>query len=65
MNDRSFWQSRMTVGGQVAPLPDLTDLAQLAAEIRARHKQVRDKFTTAMHLDAIARMPYRVRRGIK
>lgn len=29
-----FWQSRMTSGGKVAPLPELTDLRELAKAVR-------------------------------
>lgn len=31
---RSFWQSRMSIGGQVAELPDLVDLRELAKSLR-------------------------------
>lgn len=31
--ERAFWQSRMTVNGVVAPLPDLVDLEKLARQI--------------------------------
>jgi len=30
----SFWQSRMTLAGQRAELPQLTDLRELAAKLR-------------------------------
>lgn len=32
--NRYFWQSRMTRAGAPAPLPDLTDLEQLARDVR-------------------------------
>ncbi|QJI53035.1 hypothetical protein XccvBFoX4_gp81 [Xanthomonas phage FoX4] len=30
-----FWQSRMTVGGKVAPVPQLVDLRELAKAVRS------------------------------
>lgn len=31
---RAFWQSRMSAGGNRAPLPDLVDLHALARKVR-------------------------------
>lgn len=35
LDNRKFWQSRMTRDGNVAKLPVLTDLEKLARDVRA------------------------------
>lgn len=34
LDERKFWQSRMTANGKVAPLPQLVDLMAMAKDIR-------------------------------
>ena len=34
LDERKFWQSRMTANGKVAPLLDLVDLVGMAKDIR-------------------------------
>lgn len=34
LDERKFWQSRMTVNGKVAALPKLVDLVEMAKDIR-------------------------------
>lgn len=36
--ERTFWQSRMTANGKVAPLPKLVDLEGLAREVRSTYR---------------------------
>lgn len=38
-DERAFWQSRMTRTGQRAEPPELTDIPQLARDIRAGFKE--------------------------
>lgn len=36
LDARKFWQSRMTIDGRVPPVPELTDLEELARSLTPR-----------------------------